>query len=106
MAEKKTLEGKVNTLQKDMSMIIKVVKEISGAVKKLEDKVGKDENSEIHAIIENQKVVEKKLAENSESIKILEREISKLENKQQKKRRSKPFLKYNWFKNKRQGQKM
>jgi hypothetical protein len=38
MAEKKTLEGKVNALQKDMSTIVKVMKEWSAAVKKLEAK--------------------------------------------------------------------
>ena len=37
MSEKKTLEGKVNALQKDMSTIVKVVKELSAAVKKLQD---------------------------------------------------------------------
>lgn len=43
-----------------------------------------DENREIHDILERQKVIDKKLVETSQSIKRLEKEISKLENQKEK----------------------
>jgi hypothetical protein len=79
MADKKSLEVKVNALQRDMATIVKVVKELGASVKKLETNAGKDEKGEIEDILENQKMVDKIIVENSEAIERLEREISRLE---------------------------
>ena len=67
-----------------MANIVKVVKEMSSVMKKLEDKEKKDENSEIQDILERQKVIDKKLVETFHSIKRLEKGISKLENQKEK----------------------
>ena len=47
MADKRNLEVKVNALQRDMATIVKVVKELSVTVKKLEDQAEKEEKGEI-----------------------------------------------------------
>jgi TolA-binding protein len=60
---------------------------MSASVKKLkesDEKDEKDEKSEIEDILKNQKVVDKKLAENAKAIERLDSEISKLENPNQK----------------------
>ena len=80
MADKRNLEVKVNALQRDMATIVKVVKELSVTVKKLEDKAEKEVKGEIHDILENQRMVDKIIEENSKAIEKLNKEISKLEN--------------------------
>ena len=82
MADKINLE--VNALQRDMATLVKVV-----TVKKLEDQAEKEEKGEIQDIVENQRMVDKIIEENSKAIEKLNKEISKFDNQDLKKEASK-----------------
>ena len=81
MAGEKALDERVKALEKSMSTIVKVLKEIKVEMKHLEEKANKDqdvilkENEEIQKILDAQKAIEKILASNQEAIKKIDNEV-------------------------------
>ena len=87
MAGEKALDERVKALEKSMSTIVKVLKEIKVEMKHLEEKANKDqdlilkENEEIQKILDAQKVIEEILASNQEAIKKIDKEMKELAEK-------------------------
>ena len=75
MSGGKSLEDQVKLLQKQFGGLVKLVKEIKTSVETLEKKEVPKEIDEVKDILEAQKVIDKILAENAESIKRIDHEM-------------------------------
>ena len=78
MAGKKSLEEQVALLQKQFGGLVKLVKDLKTSVEALEKKEIPNEKDEVKEILEAQKVIDKIIASNTESIKRADKEINEL----------------------------
>jgi hypothetical protein len=83
-AVKLSMEDEVNNLKKHMGAVLMTVKDLKGTIKVLEKRISNKENdvekkSEkencVKEILEKQKMIDKTISQNSDSIKILDQEI-------------------------------
>ena len=85
MAGKKSLEEQVALLQKQFGGLVKLVKDLKTSVEALEKKEIPNEKDEVKEILEAQKVIDKIIASNTESIKRTDKEINELKRNKAKK---------------------
>ena len=79
MASEKSLADQVKTIQGYMGKFAKSFKDLTERVKTLEDKRMSNDEKEIKEIMESQKVVDEILVANTDAIKQLNMELSKVE---------------------------
>ena len=69
----------MTTLKKHFGGIVATVRDLRRSVEALEKKLSAQENEEIREIMETQKVIEEVIVANADAIKIIKKEIVKME---------------------------
>ena len=78
MEGKETLEGQVKALQKHFAGVARVVKDMKSQVEAIEQKLALKDLDAIREIIDAQKVVDEILVDNSNAMKMIDRELKEL----------------------------